>query len=188
MVAFFTELNAIEEILDVIPTGIENHNIYCYRLKNIKGNISDTVNLIKYILENDWNTAWDKNLWEDIEAFGYVRDVADWFKSNKFKHKLGTIYALLNSLYRSNMTLYARLLLEINGNYNFDKKMMLYYSSEIVKKYCDEFRINEYDYCLEQEGWFKSLYNELITGKACCHLEDDEKWDWVREYYINKIK
>ncbi|MFQ7393852.1 MAG: hypothetical protein ACLRMX_00925 [Lachnospira eligens] len=35
-------------------------------------------------MENDWNTAWDKNLWEDIESYGYVRDIADWFKSGEF--------------------------------------------------------------------------------------------------------
>ena len=24
-------------------------------------------------------------------------------------------------------------------------------------------------------------------SKACCHLEDDDKWNWVREYYNNKM-
>lgn len=31
------------------------------------------------------------------------------------------------------------------------------------------------------------LYMELISGKACCHLENDDKWIWVRNYYLNKI-
>lgn len=182
------ELNTIEEILDIIPTGIKNHNIYCYRLKNVKGNISDTVSLIRYIMENDWNTAWDKNLWEDIESYGYVRDIADWFKSGEFRYKLGTIYALVNSLYRVNKTMYARLLLEILGFYDFDKKKMLYISAEIVKKYCKQFTDSEYDYSLKQDNWFEGLYEQLISGKACCHLEDDDMWNWVREYYINKFK
>jgi hypothetical protein len=39
----------------------------------------------------------------------------------------------------------------------------------------------------ELENWFRNLYQELISGKACCHLEDDKKWSWVREYYYNKI-
>jgi hypothetical protein len=181
------QLNAIEEITDVIPTGIENHNIYCYRLKELKGGIADTVNLIRYVLINDWNTAWDKNLWEDIECFGFVRDVADWFKSKEFKHKLGTVYALLNSLYRSSMKLYAQLLLEIFGNYDFNKKMILYYSAGIVKKYCDEYSDMELKYDTEPEIWFKKLYKELVSGNACCHLEDDDKWNWVREYYKNKL-
>ena len=181
------ELNAIEEIIDVIPTGIENHNIYCYRLKKLKGGIADTVNLIRYVLTNDWNTAWDKNLWEDIECFGYVRDVADWFKSKEFRHKLGTVYAFLNSLYRFSMKMYAQLLLEIFGNYDFNKKMILCSSAEIVKKYCSEFSNLELTYDTENEICFEKLYKELISGKACCHLEDDEKWSWVREYYKNRL-
>lgn len=150
--------------------------------------ISDTVSLIRYIMENDWNTAWDKNLWEDIESYGYVRDIADWFKSGEFRYKLGTIYALVNSLYRVNKTMYARLLLEILGFYDFDKKKMLYISAEIVKKYCKQFTDSEYDYSLKQDNWFEGLYEQLISGKACCHLEDDDIWNWVREYYINKFK
>lgn len=102
-------------------------------------------------MENDWNTAWDKNLWEDIECFGYVRDVADWFKSDKFCHKLGTVYAMLNSLYRANKTLYARLLLDILGIYDFDKRKMLYFSSEIVKLYCKQYKYTEYDINIEKK-------------------------------------
>lgn len=182
------ELNAIDEILNVIPTGIANHSIYCYRLKNLKGNIKDTVNLIRYVLENDWNTAWDKNLWEDIECFGYVRDVADWFKSVEFKHKLGTMYALLNSLYRIDKRMYASLLLEMLNYYDFDKKRVLFLSAEIVKKYCTRFKDTEYDYNLDDENWFERLYKNLVSGKSCCHLEDNMKWNWVREYYLNKTK
>lgn len=180
------ELSAIEEVIDVINTGLEDTNIYCYRLKNVKGNITDTKYLIRYILDNDWNTAWDKNLWEDIECFGYVRDVADWFKSDKFCHKLGTVYALLNSLYRVNKTMYARLLIDILGYYEFEKKKILYISSEIVKKYCKQFKDSEYDYDIKQQDWFEKLYMLLISGKACCHLEDDEGWNWVRKYFIKR--
>lgn len=181
------ELNAIDEILDVIPTGIENHNIYCYRLKELKGGIADTINLIQYVLTNDWNTAWDKNLWEDIECFGYVRDVADWFPSKEFRHKLGTVFALLNSLYHCSLKLYAQLLLEIFGTYDFNKKMILFYSAKIVKKYCNEFCNIELKDNMDQKIWFQRLYQELVSGKACCHLEDDEKWSWVREYYKEKL-
>ncbi|MCR5608466.1 MAG: hypothetical protein K6G26_05325 [Lachnospiraceae bacterium] len=179
--------SAIDEFIDIIPTGLENHNIYCYRLKDFKGNLDDTVNLIKYVLENDWNTAWDKNLWEDIESFGLVRDVADWYKGNDFKYKLGTVYALLHSLYAKDFSMYARLLLKIIGRYEFDKKRMLYISAEIVIKYCKCFKDTVYYNYLEQDNWFEILYKELVSGKACCHLENDDEWNWVRDYY-NKEK
>ncbi|MEE1100029.1 MAG: hypothetical protein U0K86_00915 [Agathobacter sp.] len=181
------ELNAIEEIIDVIPAGIENHNIYCYRLKNVRGNIMDTANLLKYVLENDWNTAWDKNLWGDVESFGYIRDIGDWFKSGEFKHKLGTVFALLNSLYRVDKTLYARLLFTILGKYEFDKKNILITSFEIVNKYCSQFSNLEFD-TLERDSCFEELYKKLVTGKACCHLEDDSRWDWVRNYYLMQVR
>lgn len=181
------ELSAIEEIEDVIPTGIDNHNIYVFRLKKLNGGINETIELLRYVLLNDWNTPWDKNLWKDIECYGYVRDVADWFKSGSFNHKLGTVYAMLNSIYRDDMNLYARLLFEIFGEYNFNKKMTLYYSAKIMEKFCKRYEQFEYEINIEQDNWFKILFLELISGKACCHLEDDEKWGWVREYYKKKI-
>lgn len=176
--------SAIEEIVDVIPTGIPQHNIYGYRLKNVKGGIEDTVALIQYVLENNWNTAWDKNLWGDIMAYGYIRDVADWFISEKINHKLGTVYALLNSLYRADLLLYSQVLLKSFGVYSFEKNKILYYSALMVRKYCREQMEKE---GLEIEEWneklYKVLFMLLISGKACCHLEEDEKWSWVREYY-----
>lgn len=181
------ELNAIDEIVDVIPTGINNTNIYCYKLREVKGNISDTIELIRYVLESDWNTAWDKNLWEDIESYGYVRDVADWFKSREYKHKLGTVFALLNSLYKINKSLYARLLIHMLGYYDFDKKHMLYMCAQIVNMYCKEYDSTKYnDIFIHDNDWFEILYKELVNGKACCHLENDEEWAWVREYLVKK--
>lgn len=178
------ELSAIDEIVNIIPTGIPDTSIYAYRLKAISGNIHDTVRLIRYVLENNWNTAWDKNLWDDIECFGYVRDVADWFRSERFNHKLGTVFALLNSLYRRDRTLYARLLLEIFGTYSFDKKSILLMSAAIVNKYCRQFSGTEYDCTTDNEECFEMLYKQLVTGKACCHLEKDSEWEWVRNYYL----
>ncbi|MCM1500219.1 MAG: hypothetical protein NC124_17285 [Clostridium sp.] len=71
------------------------------RLKELKGNINDTIHLIKYVLSDDWNTAWDKNLWNDI--------------------------------------------------------------------------------------LFRKLFSVLVSGKMCCHLENDSEWDWVRKVYKERI-
>lgn len=177
-------LCSIEELIEVIPTGIEDTNIYCYKLKPVKGNVFDIVRLIEYVLESDWNTAWDKNVWGDLDGYGYVRDVADWYKSDQFSHKLGTVFSLLNSLYSVDKVLYAKLLLELLGTYDFGKKTMLLFSKEIVMKYCKSYIDTEYDVDVG-EDWFKKLYMYLVLGKACCHLEDDGKWDWVRNYYMN---
>jgi len=177
---------SIEEMSEVIPTGIEDTNIYCYKLKPVKGSVFDMIQLIEYVLESDWNTAWDKNLWSDLDGYGYVRDVADWYKSNLFSHKLGTVFSLLNSLYSADKVLYARLLLEMLGTYDFGKKTMLLFSKEIVMKYCKSFLGTEYDVDVGGD-WFEILYMYLVSGKACCHLEDDRKWDWVRMYFFHRM-
>lgn len=182
------EFSAIEEILNVIPVGINEHNIYVYRLKNVKSELSDVVKLIEYILSNNYNTAWDKNLWSDIYGYQYVRDLADWFVSDKLCHKLGTVYALLYSLYKEDIYQYTMLLKQTLGVHNCDKYLILYFSALIVYKY----NSNLFDYLnFNIKEITSELYAELLkllfSGKACCHLENDEKWDWVRMYYISRI-
>ena len=49
---------------------------------------------------------------EEINVnYGYVRDIADWYISDKLNHKIDTIYALVYSLYQADMNMYAQLLL-----------------------------------------------------------------------------
>ena len=187
------EKTAIKEIVNVIPTGLESHNIYAYRMKEVKGGIEDTINLIEYVLTSDYNAPWDKNLWGDIYAYGYVRDIADWFVSNKLEHKLGTVYALLNSLYRTDLTLYANLLLKILGEYSFEKNRIVIYSARIVERYVPSAFLNEnVDLNHVDIKIFDRLLHILFSGMACCHLEDAEKWNWVYDYYskirLNQVK
>lgn len=178
-------LSAIEEIVDVIDTGLKKTNIYAYTLKNVRSGPMDTVNLIEYVLAHDYNTAWDKNLWSDIYCYQYVRDLADWFISDRFCHKLGTVYALLNSVYVQDVYLYAQLLKQILGITNGEKNKVLYYSACIVKKFCrTEIPLDFGPFRIELYG---ALLQQLFQGKACCHLEADAPWQWVRDYYINRI-
>lgn len=182
------ELSAIEEITNVISTGIHDHNIFVYRLKEVNAKPLDVANLIEYVLRADFNTAWDKNLWSDIYCYSYVRDIADWFVSGQLCHKLGTVYALLHSLYNSDVCLYAMLLKEILGIYNCERHFVLYFSALILKKYCpalfDPTIPDLYEITPEL---FAVLLKLLFSGKACCHLEDDPKWGKVREYYYARI-
>lgn len=179
------ELSAIQEITAVIPTGIKDSNVYAYRLKSVKAEPMDIINLIEYILTENFNTAWDKNLWADIFCYQYVRDVADWFPSSSACHKLGTIFALLNSLYHNDIYLYTMLLRETIGVMNTEKIYIPYFSAQIVDKYCPGI----FDLDIENDcvGTYAELLRLLFSGKACCHLEDDEKWQWVREHYCAEI-
>ncbi len=62
---------------------------------------------------------------------------------------------------------------------------MLLFSKELVMKYCKSFIGSEYDVDVGRDDWFDKLYKILVSGKACCHLEDDDKWNWVRDYFTH---
>ncbi|MCM1185892.1 MAG: hypothetical protein NC251_05065 [Lachnoclostridium sp.] len=182
------ERTAIEEITNVIPTGLKDHNIFVYKLKERKGEPLDVINLMEYFLCANYNTAWDKNLWADIHCYGYVRDVADWFVSDKLCHKLGTVYALLRSMYDRDVYLYSSVLRNILGIHNSERHFILYFSALIVNKYCPELFLT---YEQDVEGVSPELFGRLLKllfeGKACCHLENDEEWAWVRAYYLARV-
>lgn len=182
------ERTAIEEITNVIPTGLKDHNIFVYRLKKREGESLDVIDLIEYFLCTNYNTAWDKNLWEDIYCYGYVRDVADWFVSNKLCHKLGTVYALLRSIYDRDVYLYSLILRNILGVHNSERQFILYFSALVVNKYCPElFQAYEQDVEEVSPELFGGLLKLLFEGRACCHLENEEEWFWVRQYYLARV-
>lgn len=62
------ELSAIKEIADIVKVPLHGHCIYGYRLKEIQGSYKDTLRFIEYILTENFNSAWDKNLWDDIDC------------------------------------------------------------------------------------------------------------------------
>lgn len=182
------ELSAIEEITDVIPTGIKDQNIFVYRLKQVQAEPLAAADLLEYVLKADYNTAWDKNVWSDIYCYRYVRDVADWFVSDKLNHKIGTAYAFLNSLYNSDVYLYAMLLKKVLNIYNCEKIFILYFSALIVNKFRPElFASINADVNEMTPELFGILLKLLFSGKACCHLENDAEWNWVRQYYFTGI-
>ena len=183
------QLSAIEEIVDVIPTGILNHNIYAYRLKEHQGSLRETAELIEYVLTNDYCTAWDKNLWADIYSYKYVRDVGDWFVSDQLGCKIGTVYAMLHSLYESDIYIYCSLLNNLLGVYNCERHFIIYYSALIVRKYFpDMFEQKKIELDNITPELFGQILREMFMGKACCHLENDDKWVWVRAYFLSKEK
>lgn len=181
------EYSAIKEIVDVIPTDIPEHSIYAYRLKETTGSLKDTAELLKYALENDFCTAWDKNLWTDIYCYGYVRDVGDWYDSDSVAAKLGTVYALLHSLYETDLYQYLELLHLLTGDYNAEKNFVLYYSAKTVQKICPK-QWDETGIDLEQisQEVFGQLLSLMLQSKACCHLENEQEWSWTRVKQLKK--
>lgn len=181
------EYSAIAEIISVIDTPLENHYIYAYRLKELKGNYKDTLRLIEYILCENFNTAWDKNLWDDIECFGYVRDLADWFISDAFCHKLGTIFSLLSSIIKKDKYLYETIIRTLTGLEQLGDYHLIYIAALIVKKYSPAC-LSNIDLDNPCENLYTYLWSQLYAGKACCHLEDEDGWSGIRDIFKKKIQ
>lgn len=179
--------SAIDEILSVIDTPLKGHCIYEYRLKKLKGNYKDTLKLIEYILCENFNTAWDKNLWDDIECFGYVRDLADWFISDTFCHKLGTIYALLSNIIKKDKYLYETIVRALTGLEQLGDHHIIFIAALIVKKYSPAC-LDDIDMDKPCESLYTYLWTQLYAGKACCHLENEEHWRGVRDILNTKIQ
>lgn len=189
------ELSAVSEIVDVIDTGIKDHFIYAYRIEERASAPKDVWKLFSYVLENDFNSAWDKNLWEDVEGYCFVRDLADWFVSGQFCHKLGTAYGLLSSIAAADKYLFGDIIYTLMGDCRYDIQYMPYLAYKMVRRFCRD-RAAEFEKRMEQMkipvdylniNLYKELLQELYAGKACCHLENDMEWSWVRKEFMAGI-
>ncbi|MCR4697179.1 MAG: hypothetical protein K5654_07680 [Lachnospiraceae bacterium] len=182
------EYSAISEIVNVLDTGIPDHNIYVYRLKDERGSLTDTCGLIEYVLKNDFCTAWDKNLWADIYCYQFVRDVGDWYISNSIASKLGTIYALLHSLYETDLYQYLELQRLLVGEINIEKHFLIYYSAKVVQRFCPkEWEETKIGLDKVTSKLFRELLTLMVSAKACCHLENEEQWSWTKDKQLEKL-
>ena len=177
------ERSAIEEIVDVIDVPLEGHSIYAFRQRQMQGSYKDTIALIEYILCENFNSAWDKNLWADIMCCGYVRDLADWYVSDEPSHKLGTIYALLHSLMEADKYLYEDIVRETVGLEQLGDIYLPYVAARIVERYVPGGlrALSLEDMTPELLG---RLWEMIYSGKACCHLEREEAWAGVRTEFM----
>ena len=164
--------SAIEEIVDVVETPLENHAIYVYRLKNLKGSLQDCLNLIEYILCEDFNTAWDKNILDDIVCFGFVRDLADWFVSRDFSHKLGTIYGLLCALIKKDKYLYEAVVRELTNLEQLGDHHIIYIAALIIRRFVPDC-VLPIDLDDINRDNYTFLWEALYSGRACSHLENE---------------
>ena len=178
--------SAIDGEIEVLDTPFPNHKIYKYRLKDLSGSYKDTLQLLEYILTENFNCAWDKNVWADIVCYGYVRDLADWFISDETCHKLGTVYALLNSINEADKYLYLKIVGEYTQLGHLEPLFLPYIAALIVKHFCPS-AMEKYDLDYFTPRLYAALLNEIYSGKACCHLESEEFGKGIRDYYKKEI-
>ena len=182
------EYSAIKEIVDVIDVPIAGHKIYAYRLKDLASKNTDAVNLIEYVLKNDFNTAWDKDMWSDIIGYCYVRDLADWFVSDKFCHKIGTVYSMLNALFYSDKYLYSTIVNNLIGYQHVDHAYLPIICALVVEKYCPGITDKEGIHLEAPTAEvLEKLLVQLYSGKACCHLENESKWEFTKKDFMKQI-
>lgn len=178
--------SAIEEIVDVLDVPLEGHRIYAFRLKQMQGSYKDTIALIEYILCENFNSAWDKNLWADIMCYGYVRDLADWFVSDRPVHKLGTVYGLLHSIMEADKYLYEDIVRDTVGLEQLGDIYMPYIAARIVERYVPG---SLGGVSLEHitPELMEKLWAMIYQGKACCHLEKEDDWAYIQEAFLQEI-
>lgn len=164
--------SAIDGEIEVLPTLDRDHHIYRYRLKERQGSYRDTARLLEYVLTENFNCPWDKNIWGDLYAYGYIRDLADWFVSEKGHHKLGTAYAFLSSIYAADRYLYFYLAKTLTGWEQLEPAYIPFLAARVVQKFRPDC-MEEYDLEELSAELYGQLLNALYDGRACCHLEDE---------------
>lgn len=183
------------EVLDILDTPIPNHKIYkCECLSERNGNLPeplDLISLIMFIIQGSWYCPWDKNLIDDIDDKGRIRDPADWRFTSKpnFTKALGTLYSLIYSLFKKDLHIYRELIkllgleniLDENDTINLQKvplicDLIIYrYNSDLVPS---DVIFLDYNY-----NSYKHLFLDYIFEcDPCCCLESNE-FEWVKDKY-----
>lgn len=77
----------------------------------------------------------------------------------------------------------------LTGDYDVEKHFVLYYSAKTVQKICPK-RWEETKIDLEHitPKLFGQLLSLMLQSKSCCHLENEQEWNWTREKQLERIK
>jgi hypothetical protein len=190
--SMFFEKSSIE-VFDSIQHDSVNKQYYfkvnyrCDRIKYIyRPDSVKLVELIEYMLLNNWNFIWDKNSITDITHNGLVSDIADLFVSNSLQHKLGSVYSIIYSLANFNKRLYKNLI----SLYNLTHDTNHSYVHNAVK-ILEHYNINTSELYVSDkpsENYTHIVLNYLVNGKNCgdcCFIDLGNK---IREQYIRSVE
>jgi hypothetical protein len=151
------------------------------------GTVKDLLDLLEYMLKNDWNFPWDKGAIGDVSASGNVHDVADMFKSKEFIHKLGTVYSILYSMNNKSKGRYYEFI-TTSGYRHKDDKDFLFIATALLER----FRVDvSYAFPSQAKDEFENYYhlvgNCLLRGRNCGYVEDAKEGEKIREQYLNRF-
>lgn len=136
-------------------------------------NLSKLEDLLRYMITNDWNWAWDKGVLLDTNLEGLVTDVADVWKSDKIEHKFGTIYAALHHLWEKKPEKATEFAMRF-GTHLTDLEDLLHATRGVLFSMGYYIEVPKVD----QDSQYHHLaLNVLMEGKTCAYCESpDSRW------------
>lgn len=189
------------EILDKFDISCINHSVYSMRCKSNRRkfihepSVKKLMVLLDYLMSSGWNMPWNKNSVADITPSGTITDVADLFRSDLFLHKVGTIYSIVSSLYRSNFPAYQELKKEVKHKIAFSDFGVM---SSIIHGVTDDCILlsitilaTKYDISVELPLTRKCIKDfvlaYIVSGRNYAYGEKSVWGDIIRQSFINRI-
>ena len=135
--------------------------------------------LLDYMIRYDWNFPWDKNSISDINSKSKVTDVADIFKSDDLKHKIGSVYSVLYSLHAMDKSLYIDFC-KVNNLYQQCDQISFVLNTIVLLSY-NGVDVRSLYATTPAEMYENIMKNYIIPGKNCgfcgvgsCKKREDE--------------
>jgi len=162
----------------------------CREKYQTKPNPDRLLNLLEFMVENEWCTPWDKNFINDITITGEISDVGDLFRSSKLQHIFGTVYATLHSLWKQNKTEFERVSKKVIPNdIPFEDGLWAgVFIGYVTAKIVGVRNIPVLDTKNTVELAERLLIQFLITDKNCAGIEQRHWGDKVRKQYLKRLK
>jgi hypothetical protein len=138
------------------------------------------------MLNGDWNFPWDKASIRDINASGFVTDVADMFRSGDVKHKFGTVYSILYSLHVLSVPLYTELLTYLGLRYygQVDIPFVCLFLLGMNKTVVE----TKETFKTRQDFYIHLVANILLRGRNCASVENVNDGDSVMLGYVDRFR
>jgi hypothetical protein len=152
-----------------------------------RGTVGGLLELLEYMLVNNWNFPWDKGAIGDVSGSGGVHDVADMFRSKEFIHKLGTVYAVLYSMKNKSQGRYYEFLTSAGYKHKDDKDFLF-----IAIALLERFGVNTSEgfsfYANDEfDAYYHLVGNCLLWGRNCGYVEKEVEGEKIREQYVNRF-
>ena len=189
------------EVLGKTDISGTDHSIYEVRYKNKRikfieaPDLNNFLNLVDFMLDNDWNQPWDKDSISDVSKAGTITDVADLFRSDALIHKVGTVVSLVASLFRYNQQIYRELRKKVGVNFLYTDCGVLSY---FINYTSDDCILTATTILMKKIGViFEPPFSEncfmdfvlsyLIPGRNCGYAQFSDRGEVIKKTYEDRM-